>query len=78
MLRRLHKPLQKAQRRYAAGGKPARAFAAFGYRTRHSWRRKRRVVGKAERLAKGANPRFVAPSLSTAQYAARRLYEKLY
>ncbi len=58
LLRRLHKPLQKAQRRYAASGKPARAFAEFRYRTRHSWRRKRRVVGKAERLAKGANPRF--------------------
>ena len=40
-------------------GKPARRFHDFRYRTLDSWSRRRRVIGKAEHLAKGANPRFV-------------------
>jgi len=36
------------------------------------------VVGKAEYLAKGANPRFIVTSLSPEQWAARELYERLY
>ena len=59
-------------------GKPARRFRDFTYRTRKSWSRKRRVVGKAEYLSKGANPRFVVTNLSPRKAAARRLYEKLY
>ena len=34
---------------------PARRFKDFTYRTLDSWSRSRRVVGKAEHLAKGAN-----------------------
>ena len=45
-------------------GQPARLFKDFTYRTRKSWSRERRVVGKAEHLAKGSNPRFVVTSLS--------------
>ncbi len=44
--------------------KPARVFKDFRYRTRKSWSRERRVVGKAEHLDKGSNPRFVVTSLS--------------
>jgi hypothetical protein len=36
------------------------------------------VVGKAEHLAKGANPRFVVTSLSATEYAAQALYEREY
>ena len=36
------------------------------------------MVGKAEHLAKGANPRFVVTSLTPAQYDARTLYEVEY
>ena len=36
------------------------------------------MVGKAEYLTKGENPRFVVTSLSTRRAAAKRLYEKLY
>src|SRR5690606_38047974 len=36
-----------------------RVFADLRYRTLESWSRARRVVAKAEHLAKGANPRFV-------------------
>lgn len=35
-------------------GKPARRFKDFRYRTRNSWSRRRRVIGKAEHLAKGS------------------------
>ena len=37
-----------------------------------------RAVGKAEHLAKGANPRFVVTSLPRREASARRLFEKLY
>jgi hypothetical protein len=33
------------------------------YKTRQSWSRTRRVVGKAEHLPDKANPRFVVTSL---------------
>jgi hypothetical protein len=68
--------MQKAQRRHAETGKSARLFHQFRYRTRNSWSRKRRVVGKAEYLAKGRNPRFVVTSLTGIE--ARSLYEDLY
>ena len=58
--------------------KPARRFRDFTYRTRKSWSRRRRVVGKAEYPSKGANPRFVVTSLAPHKAAARRLYEALY
>ena len=38
-------------------------FADFRYRTRKRWSRERRVVGKAEQLPAGPNPRFVVTSL---------------
>jgi len=56
----------------------ARCFRDFRYRTRKSWSRSRRVVGKAEYLSKGANPRFVVTNLSAHRAGARRLYEQLY
>ena len=53
-------------------------FQDFRYRTRHSWTSERRVVGKAEFLDKGANPRFVVTSLSPERLGARALYEDFY
>jgi hypothetical protein len=67
-----------AEAEFQATGKPARRFKDFTYQTRESWSRERRVVGKAEYLAKGANPRFVVTSLSPEEYDARALYEDLY
>ena len=65
---------------------PCRRFEDFAYRTRKSWSRARRVVGKAEILDKGQNPRFVVTNLPAEglpgepqeRFGARRLYEKLY
>ena len=36
------------------------------------------MVGKAEYLSKGPNPRFVVTNLPPRKAAAKRLYEKLY
>jgi len=56
----------------------ARVFKDFRYRTLDSWSRERRVVGKAEHLEKGANPRFIVTSLTPEQIAAKPLYEEGY
>ncbi len=53
-------------------------FCEFNYQTLDTWSRERRVVAKAEHLAKGENPRFVVTSLSPARADARTLYEDLY
>jgi hypothetical protein len=58
--------------------KAARVFKVFRYRTRKSWSCERRVVGKAEYLAKGANPRFVVTSIASEEKDARTLYEDFY
>ena len=57
---------------------PVREFAEFDYRTLDSWSRKRRVVGKAEVLAKGENPRFVVTNFAPDAFEARALYEDFY
>lgn len=63
---------------------PARRFRAFTYQTRKSWSTSRWVIGKAEHLAGGANPRFIVTTLldptSTVALAeqGRRLYEQVY
>jgi len=67
-----------AHLKFLRSGEPSRVFCEFDYRTRDSWSRARRVVAKAEHLAKGANPRFVVTSLSAQRADARRLYEELY
>lgn len=56
----------------------ARVFTDLEYRTLKTWSRERRVVAKAEHLAKGANPRFVVTSLTTEARAAKPLYEEDY
>ena len=58
--------------------KPARVFKEFRYQTRKTWTRARRVIAKAEHLARGANPRFVVSSLSAEKWSPRKLYEDLY
>ena len=48
---------------YEGTGKAARVFRDFRYRTLKSWSCERRVVGKAEYLSKGENPRFIVSSI---------------
>jgi hypothetical protein len=74
----LGEALAEARQQHEATGQPVRRFRELRYRTRESWSQERRVVGKAEHLDKGANPRFVVTSLSAEQWAAQALYEELY
>jgi len=72
------KQMEQARREYLRSGEPARRYRDFSYRTLDSWSRRRRVIGKAEYLAKGANPRFIVTSLPACEYEKRYLYEEFY
>jgi len=74
-------------RRCLSGASQARAFSQFEYQTARSWSRARQVIGKAEVMAAGDNPRFIVTNLpeegfkgdeDRARFTARRLYEELY
>lgn len=70
--------LRQARTLFEEAGEAARVFKDFLYQTQKSWSRQRRVVGKAEHLSKGANPRFIVTSLPSEEWSAQELYEKLY
>lgn len=72
--RQLHEARQEYERR----GQAARVFTEFQYRTQKTWSRSRRVIAKAEHLAKGANPRFLVTSLSEEEMEGQKLYEEFY
>src|SRR5207237_637678 len=74
----IQRHLAEAHVRFLATGVAARVFAELRYQTQDNWSCERRVVAKAEYLAKGPNPRFVVTSLSTEQRAAAALYEQDY
>src|SRR5512147_1895795 len=61
-----------------ATGRPARRFKDFLWSTLSSWSRRRRVIGKAEALPLGDNPRFIVTSLQPSEAEARTLYERIY
>lgn len=70
--------MEEAKVMYECSREASRRFKDFRYQTLKSWSRERRVVGKAEYLSKGSNPRFVVTSLSKEQYDAKTLYEEIY
>lgn len=74
----LEPELREARALCEAQGAPARLFKDFTYRTRDSWSAERRVIGKAEHLPAGPNPRFIVTSLVAQQWEARPLYEEFY
>jgi hypothetical protein len=74
----LGKELHEAKLQFEATGQASRVFKDFTYQTRKSWNRERRVVGKAEHLSKGSNPRFIVTSLPVEELDARMLYEDVY
>ena len=79
LLRIMGQEMQEVKAAFQATGQPERRFKDFWYRTHKSWRRCRRVVGKAEHLAGDkANPRFVVTSLTAEAFDARTLYEEQY
>jgi hypothetical protein len=78
LLRIIGQEMHEAKQRFEQTNKAARVFKDFEYRTHKSWHRARRVVGKAEHLAKGANPRFVVTSLAPEAFDGKTLYEQEY
>ena len=71
--RSLAPEMERARQECERTGQAARVFKDFRYRTLDSWSRERRVIGKAEHLPRGANPRFVVTSLGAERMAARAL-----
>ena len=69
---------EEAQEGYEQTKQAFRVYKDFIYRTLDSWSKERRVIGKAEHLAKGANPRFVVTSLESDKINAKCLYENEY
>ena len=74
----LQPQMEQAKQAYEATSEPSRVFGEFYYKTKNSWSLQRRVIGKAEHLEKGANPRFIVTNLSRDEYEAKQLYEQLY
>jgi len=78
LLKALGGEMHQAQQLFEQTKQASRVFKDFEYRTHKTWSRTRRVVGKAEHLKKGANPRFVVTSLSCIAFDAKTLYEQEY
>lgn len=78
LVQEIESELAQAKRQYDDTQHASRVFKDFDYQTLDSWSRSRRVIGKAEHLAKGANPRFVVTSLSAEAFDAQSLYEEEY
>jgi hypothetical protein len=76
--RKIAKQMAHSRRKYLRTAKSCRSYRNFQYKTLKSWSVKRRVVGKAEYLEKGSNPRFVVTNLSKEEWPTRKLYEELY
>jgi hypothetical protein len=74
--------MNEATQQWRATSQPARVFCEFEYKTKKTkkggWDRERRVAAKAEHIEGKENPRFVVTSLTSEQWAAQALYEKLY
>ena len=69
--------MEEAKKQHEKTGQKVRIFKDFRYRTLNSWSCERRVVGKAEYLNQGGNPRFIVTSLEVS-LGGKDLYEKLY
>jgi hypothetical protein len=74
--RELGPALLQAQQQFTPTGQAAPVFHECACRSLDSWSRERRVVGKAEHLATGPNPRCVVSSLTAAACAGQALYEQ--
>ena len=78
LVKAIEEELALAKALYQCSGEASRVFKDFCYKTVKTWRWNRRVVGKAEHLRKGSNPRFVVTSLRPDDYNAQELYEIVY
>jgi hypothetical protein len=88
LIEKLDPALADARARRCLSGAPnVRVFAEFEYQTHKTWSRARRVIGKAEVMASGDNPRFVVANLPATgfkgepdrgRFTPQRFYEEFY
>ena len=88
LIEKLTPTLVSARLRSCLCGAPSvREFAEFEYQTKTSWSRARRVIGKAEVMSAGDNPRFIVTNLPAdaftgdadrARFNTTQLYEEFY
>jgi hypothetical protein len=88
LIEKLGPTMAQARARHCLTGSPSvREFTEFEYQTQESWSRSRRVIGKAEVMAEGENPRFVVTTLPVQgfkgdqdrrRFEPQRLYEELH
>jgi len=78
LIREIEPELAQVRQIVGVSGQAARVYKDFSYQTLDSWSRSRRVVGKAEVLPQGDNPRFVVTTVSSEHRQAQPLYEDLY
>jgi hypothetical protein len=87
VVKNLGPALVEARIRHCLSGATVRVFSQFDYQTQKTWSRTRRVIGKAEIMAGGENPRFVVTSLPAKgfkgdpdrrRFTPARLYEEMY
>lgn len=75
---RIRNEQQRVKTIYEKTHRANRIYKDFCYKTLKSWKRRRRVVGKAEICRKGENPRFIVTNLPKSEIDAQKLYEKMY
>jgi Transposase DDE domain group 1 len=88
LIEKLGPAMAQARARHClTGSSSVRVFTEFEYQTLKTWSRSRRVIGKAEVMAEGENPRFVVTNLPAkgfkdnkdkTRFTPARLYEELY
>jgi hypothetical protein len=86
LLEKLDDALFRARLTACLTGGYARVFTDFNYQTRDSWAIARRVIGKAEIIKKGENPRFIVTNLpkdgfeqdQMNRFTATACYEEFY
>ena len=78
LLKKIGKELVEARELYEETQEAARIFTNFVYRTLKTWSCSRRVIAKAEHLAKGSNPRFIVTNLPDDYATPKGLYEDVY
>ena len=74
LLQMLAPAMARAEKGFTKTKEKQRIFAKFNYAS-GSWSKERRVIGKAEHTAGGANPRFI---VTTLKGRPQRLYDQVY
>ncbi len=74
LLKAIAAEMAAIEQQFAQTRQACRQFKTFQYGAR-AWQKKRTLIGKAEHLSQGANPRFI---ISTLEGDAQHLYEKIY